>query len=121
MTKSKTPERLALEARADALEIAWGSNWKDETIADRIAEAEAAQAAGSGGEGEATEVPPPRPKVEIIGTDMAGPERRPYAALDPIRHGGTLYGPNAAEHVLFLTEAEARPLLDVKVIAAVPG
>lgn len=41
----KSEERLALEARADALGITHRANWHDETIAEKIAEAEAAQAA----------------------------------------------------------------------------
>lgn len=41
----KSAERLALEAEASLLEIPFGSNWKDATIADKIAEAKAAMTA----------------------------------------------------------------------------
>lgn len=41
------PDRATLEARATELGIAFGARWKDETIADRIAEAEAALAASA--------------------------------------------------------------------------
>lgn len=47
----KSAERLALEAEASLLEIPFGSNWKDATIADKIAEAKAAMTAKNEAEG----------------------------------------------------------------------
>jgi hypothetical protein len=55
----KSAERLALEAEASLLEIPFGSNWKDATIADKIAEAKAAMIAKDGvdGSGDVASVP----------------------------------------------------------------
>lgn len=82
-------------------------------------EAEAAQSVGSEGDGEAAATSPLQPEPVFVGIDMAAPETRLYWALDPIRHGGTLYGPHGDDDMLELTEAEARPLLAAKVIELV--
>ncbi|WP_425072583.1 hypothetical protein [Sagittula sp. S175] len=91
----KTEERLAQEARATELNIPFRGNWKDETLAEKIAEAEAeiaaqvtapgqgeteqpaeqaaqaeaAKAAGREGEGEAVAAPSPQPEVAVAFED----------------------------------------------------
>lgn len=82
----KSAERLALEAEASLLEIPFGSNWKDATIADKIAEAKA-QAAQAITEAEADRQTGSAPIPDLSG-EPQGAEGAQTAASAPAAGSG---------------------------------
>lgn len=111
MSKEKSPERLKLEAEARLLEIPFGSNWRDETIAEKIAEAKVAlESKMEEAEVDGKAVSSPR---HAGGTDTEiGFEV--CDVRDALRHDGKLYEPGGEVR---LTEVDAKALAALAVVS----
>lgn len=104
-------DRSELEASAIKLGISFRSNWKDETLAEKIAEAEAENALISGDGGDEPQAAPPV---------VSGPDPETQPVPDAQTEAKPETGAGAPEPLpVVVTETEIQPGADVMVIETI--